>query len=64
MVGDHDAEHAVAEEFEPLVGLDAASRPRLGREVGQRERGEVPIAEAVAEPRLQVREFSLHALVH
>ena len=61
MVGDDDAEHPVAEKFEPLIG--AAAR-RLGREMGQRQPSEVRIAEAVAEPRLEIRKFNLHALVH
>ena len=64
MVGDDHAEHPVAQEFETLIGLDAAARLRLGREMGERERGELRIAEAVAKPRLEVRKFSLHALVH
>src|SRR5271165_1944080 len=64
VVGDDHPEHPVAQEFETLVGLNATARLRLGREMGERERGELRIPEAVAKPRLEVRKFSLHALVH
>ena len=62
MCGDRQAEHAIAEKFEALIGLDAPARLRLGREMGQRERGQFGIAESVAEPRLEIRDSTFTRL--
>ena len=53
-VGDHQPEHPVAQELEPLVGaLDPLGR-RDGARMGQRAVEQVRIGEAIAEPGLQL----------
>ena len=45
-IGDDDAEHAVAEELEPLIGLGAVGAAGGGRgEMGQRAREQVAVVE-------------------
>jgi hypothetical protein len=63
-VGDHEAKHAVAEEFEPLVGTLDALRRRHGARMGERAVEQVWIGKAVAEPGLEpvVRPASGHQL--
>ena len=61
----HDAEHPVAQELEPLIGLGPALPGlALRRKMGEREHGEGGIAEAVAEPRFQRGQFGARLLVH
>ena len=53
-VGDDEAEHAVAEEFEALVGaLDAVGRAKRAR-MGQRAVEQVGVGETVAEASLKL----------
>ena len=62
---DHDAQHPVAQEFEPLIGLRPALPARiLRRKVGEREDRQPGIAEAITEPRLQRGQFGARLFVH
>ena len=55
-VGDGEPEHAVAEEFEPLVAAAAARRLA---DMGQRTRQKRGIGEGMPDPRLQQRQIGL-----
>ena len=63
-VGDDEAEHAVAEEFEALVGALDALGGRERARMGQRAVEQVGVGEAVAEPGLELfvtpRAFAAH----
>ena len=52
----HEAEHPVAEEFEPLIGLAAAARADVRADMGQRPQREITIGETVPEPALELLE--------
>ena len=61
----HDAQHPVAQEFEPLVGLRPALPARiLRRKVHEREDRQPRIAKAVTEAGLERGQFGARLFVH
>ena len=62
---DHNAQHPVAQEFEPLIGLRPALPARiLRRKMREREHGQREIAKAVTEAGLERGQFGARLFVH
>ena len=51
--GDHEAEHAIAEELEPLIAFDARAGTRNRAHMRQGEGEKLLVAEAIADERLE-----------
>ena len=54
-VGDHEAEHVIAEKFEPLIGAGAVAGAGQRRNVGERLLEQSRILETIADARLRIR---------